>query len=572
VRAAALLAHEDAAEHYRRALKALEAGPQPNDAERLDLLLALGDIQRRAGDAFPAMETFEAAAALAQQLDAPHALAQAALGYENTFFPTGLPRLRTTDRSIALLEAALRSLGTEESGQRARVLASLAQALHFAEPGGAALALSEEAVAMARRVGDRPALAHALNSHRIVMWGPDNLDARMAVTTELMQLAAEIGDRELAIEGRHWRLVALIEQGERAAADQEVAAYSREADALRQPGFLWRAATWRALQAHWEGRFADAEQLGAEMRRIGERCQSVDAVCYFTAQSHARQRDRGDTERLAALVLPITELAAEYAPAAAWPAELVALYALLGRRDDALRTFEQLAAHDFADITRDWLWLCTLILVSEACVALGDSARATTLYNLLLPYPEQHCSDGAFCPRPVASTLGLLSHCMGRYDDAERHFVTARAANTRFGARPATAQTDYLYAALLADRGRADDRARARELVNQALPAARAMGMVRLEERLVDLEARLIAAADGAVAPAPAYPDNLTAREVEVLRLLAVGRTNREVADELVLSIRTVERHIANIYAKIGVSRRVEATAYALRHGLIEPS
>jgi DNA-binding NarL/FixJ family response regulator len=67
------------------------------------------------------------------------------------------------------------------------------------------------------------------------------------------------------------------------------------------------------------------------------------------------------------------------------------------------------------------------------------------------------------------------------------------------------------------------------------------------------------------------YPDDLTGREVEVLRLIAVGKSNQEIGQELVLSRRTVERHISNIYEKIGASGKVAratAAAYALRHGL----
>ena len=68
----------------------------------------------------------------------------------------------------------------------------------------------------------------------------------------------------------------------------------------------------------------------------------------------------------------------------------------------------------------------------------------------------------------------------------------------------------------------------------------------------------------------PAFPDALSAREVEVLRLLAGGMTNAEIAAALVLSPSTVKRHAENIYAKIGARRRSDATAYALRHGLLE--
>lgn len=63
--------------------------------------------------------------------------------------------------------------------------------------------------------------------------------------------------------------------------------------------------------------------------------------------------------------------------------------------------------------------------------------------------------------------------------------------------------------------------------------------------------------------------DGLTGREVEVLRLLAGGLTNDEIARELVLSVRTVERHVANVYGKIGARRRVDASVYALTHALI---
>jgi len=65
-------------------------------------------------------------------------------------------------------------------------------------------------------------------------------------------------------------------------------------------------------------------------------------------------------------------------------------------------------------------------------------------------------------------------------------------------------------------------------------------------------------------------PDSLSPREAEVLRLLAAGRTNQEIAEVLVLSVRTVENHTARIYGKIGARGRAEATAYAFRQGLVE--
>ena len=74
-----------------------------------------------------------------------------------------------------------------------------------------------------------------------------------------------------------------------------------------------------------------------------------------------------------------------------------------------------------------------------------------------------------------------------------------------------------------------------------------------------------------ALAPATAPPaaGGLTAREVQVLRLLATGKTNRAIAADLFLSEKTVARHVANIFAKLGLSSRSAATAYAYEHDLV---
>jgi len=70
-------------------------------------------------------------------------------------------------------------------------------------------------------------------------------------------------------------------------------------------------------------------------------------------------------------------------------------------------------------------------------------------------------------------------------------------------------------------------------------------------------------------ADASQYHAGLTERELEVLRLLTSGQSSRLIAGELVLSVRTVERHVSNIYTKLGVQTRAQATACALRHGLV---
>lgn len=65
------------------------------------------------------------------------------------------------------------------------------------------------------------------------------------------------------------------------------------------------------------------------------------------------------------------------------------------------------------------------------------------------------------------------------------------------------------------------------------------------------------------------YPDRLTSREVDVLKLVATGLTNREIAERLGLSSRTVDAHLRSVFAKIGVGSRSAATRYAVEHGVV---
>jgi DNA-binding NarL/FixJ family response regulator len=108
---------------------------------------------------------------------------------------------------------------------------------------------------------------------------------------------------------------------------------------------------------------------------------------------------------------------------------------------------------------------------------------------------------------------------------------------------------------LLADAYRllGDDDAAARECA----AARRVFGRLRADPDLRALDA------------GDAPPGGLTPREVEVLRLVASGRSNRDVAASLVISEKTAARHVANIYAKLGISSRSAATAFAHQHALV---
>src|SRR5262249_21209989 len=155
---------------------------------------------------------------------------------------------------------------------RVRLLARLAMELMYAPSPERKAALSQQAVEMARRVGDRAALGFALNARRYVIWAPDSLAERLAVARGLLPLAR--GERERELQGRRWLIPDLVEAGERAAVAREIEASARLAAELRQPVYLWYASVFGAMLALLEGRLDEAERLAGQAFDFGRRAQS----------------------------------------------------------------------------------------------------------------------------------------------------------------------------------------------------------------------------------------------------------------------------------------------------------
>jgi DNA-binding NarL/FixJ family response regulator len=154
----------------------------------------------------------------------------------------------------------------------------------------------------------------------------------------------------------------------------------------------------------------------------------------------------------------------------------------------------------------------------------------------------------------------MLACTANRPDLAREHFEQALALNRAMRAWPSLARTLFRYGAfLVALQSDAELRLGLQQL-HEAEQLAQRFGMMRL---VVDIDA-LLHARDGSVS----FPDDLTAREVEVLRLLAIGRTNKDVALVLSISLNTVATHVRNILNKTQCANRTEAATYAIRHGL----
>jgi len=192
---------------------------------------------------------------------------------------------------------------------------------------------------------------------------------------------------------------------------------------------------------------------------------------------------------------------------------------------------------------------------------LADAARAKSLYQLLLPYAHQTINHPtAVCFGAASLFLAMLACTANSPDLAREHFDRALTLNRAMRAWPALARTLYRHGAFLQARQTDTERRLGLQQLREAEQLARRLGMTRL---VVDTEA-LLHARDGGVT----FPDDLTAREVEVLRLLAIGRTNKDVSLVLAISLNTVATHVRNILNKTQCANRTEAATYAIRHGL----
>jgi DNA-binding SARP family transcriptional activator len=479
-RADRLLAWEEAAGHYQAALRARELAGAADDRMRCELLLALGSSQERAG-AQEMRATFSVAAATARAVGDPALLGRAALGYAGRWSQLG----RVEEDVAALLQEALGALGGEDSPLRARLLARLALELYYVGDPERRLALSEEAVALARRLGDPLTLATCLDARHYALWRPETVQERLAVAAELRRIAGTVGDPELELEGAGWTVVDLLELGDVAGADIQIAAASRLAATLHRPLYEWWTTLFRCARAQIDGRFDEAERLAQETLAIGQRGQAENAVHVFAQAMFNIRREQG---RLAEVEESVQGFIAMYPAVPAWRCSLALMYLELGREDAARAEFEALASAGFDTLPRDAQWLIAMTLLAEVCGRLGDAARAAELYEPLVPYAGRNVIVGraATCNGSASRPLGVLAATRGEWSRAERHFRDALAMHEAMGARPFVARTQVAWAEMEVARGEVS---RARERLAAAIVLADALGMAALGARARSLVA-----------------------------------------------------------------------------------
>jgi DNA-binding SARP family transcriptional activator len=471
-RALALLAYEESARLYRMALDALDRADRRDENARCELLLSLGEAEARAGNSPAAKGAFLDAARTARHLRLPRELARAAAGYGGRIV---WARAGDDTPLVPLLEEGLDALGEEDVELRARLLARLAGALRDEPDGDRRDRLSGEAVKLARRAGDPAALAYALDGRAAAIISPATVAERLALGSELREVAERIGDTERTVQAHSHRIMAQLQAGEVSEAEIDLDAAGRIAQELRMPAQLWQVCGIQAMLALAAGRLTDADELVPRALALGERAQPTAVIPVYVLQHYTLSDFRGGIEKVEPA---IRDLAGEYPARRVFRCALAYLHARLARLPEAKQTLDELAGDDFSALPFDQEWLFGMSLLAETAALLGDTDSAAILYRLLNPWAALNAVDQAEGIRgSVARYLGLLATTTQRWDEAELHFEDALAMNARMGARPWLAHTANDYARMLHARNSRGDRERAQALLDSALETYRELGM-----------------------------------------------------------------------------------------------
>ena len=179
-----------------------------------------------------------------------------------------------------------------------RLLARLCGAIYFAPDRERMHALSDEAMELARELGDPEALTYAWAARRRALWDAAHLAERLEASTEMLTCARAAGGIELELQAHAWLAVDLLEQGDRDAVDAQMESFAAGAERLRQPLFTWNATLWKAMQALLAGELDRAEELAADALAAGGPSEESTAHQYSAVQLLGIRREQAKMEAL----------------------------------------------------------------------------------------------------------------------------------------------------------------------------------------------------------------------------------------------------------------------------------
>ncbi len=552
------LALKEALSHSRAVLALL----QPDDSRHGELLLHLGEVALLAGEDAEAECAYKDAYCWFVREKDTKTLARVVHGQ-------GLAQWRQDKRAEAhaTFEQALAVLGEHRCAEMVKVLADLSVLLTVylgeLEEG---TAYAQRALAVAHELGDTDLEAQArrlVASNLAVLRGEDLCIAVPFVEQMLIQ-AETSGDLAEAAECCLNLVVAFYWMAQ-IRRSLEVSAHRLAlVERSQQPYHLRTAYALQVLLFTSQGLWMEAEQVIRLARPI------VDALADPVPAAFLRQfcgflAYQRENYQLAECELQDAQLDQRFQSGLG---DLMFYLGLLGLVQASMSK-EQEARVYMARVEAQLALLPTgilptaplLISLALTAMALGDNERAMPLYPLLLAFRGQHYWF------LVDRVLGMLALHEKQWEVAASHLADAEATARREGLQPELARTLVAQADLEETRGGQGNTTRARQRLREALALFEELGMTDSTNRM---RCRLRTLAHQGRSPlASPLPANLTQREAAVLKLVAQGKSNGQIAQELGISEKTVTNHLTHIFNKTACDNRVAATAFAIHHGLV---
>jgi DNA-binding CsgD family transcriptional regulator/tetratricopeptide (TPR) repeat protein len=545
-----MVAYEDALLHYDRAIETLQSGGVIHDQRLAHTYVLKGSALRLLGQIDRAIDV------LLEAVNRTRVLGSEVLLVDVLVLLAMTSQHVPQQHIVPLLQRALALLPETDSVARTKALATLAFAQRTSADKSRIQLLVDQALAMASRCCDGAARCACFQLTVMALRGnPLSLPRRLLLGLEYIAVARSTGIGDLLAEAYHWQVLNYFEAGQ--IDDLEILLEQYESlGAARFGVHQYWAASYRVTLALLRGEWSDLEGRIEALLEIGTKTRRGDADGVYGAQMFALNRDLGRLRTLAPEIKKIATSGTERI----WEPGLMLLCTEIGLLPEARAVFDRLVEGDCRAICRDDMFLACLVFCAQTCCALEDAPRAESLYQMLLPYAKQTANHPtAVCFGTTELYLAMLARIANRPDIAREHFDNAVTHNRAMRAWPYLARTLYRYGVFLLGRSTDTERRMGSQQLREAEALARRLGMSRL---VVEINSVLH------VREGVGFPDELTAREVEVLRLLAIGRTNKDVSLVLDISLNTVATHVRSILNKTQCANRTEAATYAIRNGL----
>ncbi|OBF54816.1 hypothetical protein A5787_04425 [Mycobacterium sp. 852002-50816_SCH5313054-b] len=531
------MAYEDAARWFERAASLPELSRA--DRARLDLDAAANHV--RAGDFARSRAIYERLSAM----DDPLIRLGAAVGYEEANWR----RAQSDSTAADLLAAALETCGlTTDDLRYIQALGSFGRALAFAGEAERAREVGSSAIDRARAAADPAVLMHTLKASLWHGLTPELCEIQAERSAEVSRMALERRNYEVLGASSHFRAMVSYLAGSPDDLAASTADMRRAGEAIGQPVFGFVGACVEQALAFLRGDFTGAHRWADIALRTGDLFDADDTKGSNGVQMFMIQRETGELKNFAEFIDGSETFAGRWVPG------LLALYTELGCEAGMTRALNHLINRKLGDRTNEAQWPMELVFMVEAALELGNREALHALRPYVSRYAGKNLVAGQFVALFGSADryLARMAALDGDNAAAERHFGAALEMDRRMGSVVHISETLARKALFAAARG---DTEEARSLADEARVLAAQIG-----------QSRVVALVDSLLSVGP---DGLTGREVEVLRLLAEGLSNRAIGERLYISTNTAANHVRNILIKTGAANRTQAAMYAADHELL---